>query len=67
MYGIISGIGQMRIQPEYAKVFSVKAADGKAYIIVKKDGKPYIKDPENNDIIPDGYSDIVYDLSLIHI
>lgn len=61
MYGIISGIGQMRIQPEYAKVFSVKAADGKDYIIVKKDGKTYIKDPENNDIIPDGYSDIVYD------
>lgn len=61
MYGIISGVGDMRILPEYSKVFAVQASDGKDYIIVKKDGKTYIKDPNNVDVIPRGYSDIVYD------
>lgn len=61
MYGIISGIGAMRIEPEYTKVFSVQASNGKDYIIVKREGKTYIKDPENNDFIPEGYSDVIYD------
>ena len=61
MYGIISGKGQMRILPENSRVFSVLAADGKDYIIVKRGGKTYIKDPDNNDIMTMGYSDIIYD------
>lgn len=61
MFGIINGVGQMRIQPENTKVFSVQAADGKDYVIVKRGGKTYIKDPENNDIMAQGYSDIIYD------
>ncbi|RYY70813.1 MAG: WG repeat-containing protein, partial [Chitinophagaceae bacterium] len=48
MYGIISTQGQMRIQPENTNVFGVKASNGKDYIIVKKDGKTYVKDFENN-------------------
>ena len=61
MFGIINGAGQMRIQPENTKIFSVQASDGKDYVIVKRGGKTYIKDPENNDIMPQGYSDIIYD------
>lgn len=61
MFGVSNGAGQMRILPENDKVFSVQAADGKDYVIVKRGGKTYVKDPENNDIISQGYSDIVYD------
>lgn len=61
MYGIISTQGQMRIQPENTHVFGVKASDGKDYIIVKRNGKTYVKDVNNNLVIPDGYADIVYD------
>ncbi len=61
MYGIASTQGQIRILPENTNVFAVQANDGKEYIIVKKDGKTYVKDMENKLVIPDGYSDIVYD------
>jgi hypothetical protein len=61
MFGIISGIGQMKIMPENTKVYSVKGADNKDYIIVKKEGKTYVKDLDNNLIISNGYSDIMYD------
>lgn len=61
MFGIINGMGQMRILPENSHIFSVQASDGKDYIIVKRGGKTYIKDPENNDVIAEGYSDIIYD------
>ena len=61
MFGVITGAGQMRIQPENTKVFSVQAANGKDYVIVKRAGKTYIKDPENNDIMATGYADIIYD------
>ena len=61
MYGIISTQGQVRIQPENSNVHGVKASDGKDYIIVKRDGKTYVKDVNNNLVIPDGYADIVYD------
>jgi WG containing repeat len=61
MFGVINGIGQMKIMPENNRIFSVKAADGKDYIIIKRGGKTFVKDPENNDIIADGFSDIIYD------
>ena len=61
MFGVINGMGQMRILPENSQVFSVQAADGKDYIIVKRGGKTFIKDPENNDVIAQGYADIIYD------
>ena len=61
MFGVLNGMGEMRILPENNHIFSVKAADGKDYIIVRKGGKTFVKDPENNDIIANGYSDIIYD------
>jgi hypothetical protein len=61
MYGVISGIGQMKIVPENTSVFPVRSSDGKEYIIVKKDGKTYVRDIDNNLVIPNGYADIVYD------
>ncbi len=61
MYGVTNGAGEMRIMPENDRVFSVQAADGKDYVIVKRGGKTYVKDPDNKDIISQGYSDIIYD------
>ena len=61
MYGIATTQGQIRILPENTNVFAVQANDGKEYIIVKKDGKTYVKNMDNKLVIPDGYNDIVYD------
>lgn len=61
MQGVISGLGQTKILPENTKVFSVRGADNKDYVIVKKDGKTYVKDIDNNFVISNGYSDIMYD------
>lgn len=37
------------------------APDGNDFIILTKAGKTFIKDSENNYLLPIGYSDIVYD------
>lgn len=61
MYGVINGIGQMKIVPENTSLIPVKSSNGKEYMIVKKDGKTYVRDIDNNLVIPNGYADIVYD------
>lgn len=61
MYGVISGMGQMKIMPDNSKIYFVQGADDKEYIIVKRNGKTYVKDADNNFVIADGYSDIIYD------
>lgn len=61
MFGVINGMGQMKIIPENVKLSSVRGAGNKDYIIVKKAGKSYVKDIDNNLIIADGYADIIYD------
>lgn len=61
MYGMINGIGQMKILPDNSKIFFVQGANDKEYIIVKRNGKTYVKDADNNFVIEDGYSDIIYD------
>lgn len=61
MNGIIKGNGVPDIIPEYSNLVMIKALDGIDYVIVKKDGKTYVKDINNNDIIPLGYADVTYD------
>jgi glucan-binding YG repeat protein len=61
MFGILNGMGQVKITPENTKVYSIKGPDKKDYIIVKKGGKTYVKDIDNNLIIANGYADITYD------
>lgn len=63
MYGVLNSLGQVKIVPENTRVFSVRGADNKDYIIIKKDGRTYVRDLDNNLIIANGYSDIVYDNS----
>lgn len=60
LYGVINSQGQVKIAPENTRVFSIRGAD-KDYVIVKKDGKTYVKDIDNNLIIPNGYADVLYD------
>jgi hypothetical protein len=61
LYGIAGTQGQVRILPDNSSISTVQLKDGKEYIIAKKDGKVYVKDMDNNLIIPNGYADIVYD------
>jgi hypothetical protein len=61
MYGVINTSGQVTITPENSRVLTIKGADNRDYVIVKKDGKTYVKDLDNNFIIDNGYSDIIYD------
>jgi len=61
MYGVMMTDGKMAIAPEYSNLVTVDGKDGKEYIIIQKEGKTYVKDITNRDIISTGYSDIVYD------
>jgi hypothetical protein len=59
--GIIKGDGITDITPDYSNLVMINGVDGKDYVIVQKDGKSYVKDINNNDIIPAGYADVTYD------
>ena len=61
MYGVASGEGKIAIAPEYTNMVTVNGPNGTEYVIIRKDGKTYVKDITNKDIIATGYSDIVYD------
>jgi len=61
MYGVMNGTGQVVIAPDYSRISTVQAADGKEYVIIQKGGRTYVKDINNNDIIAQGYADIIYD------
>jgi hypothetical protein len=61
MYGIVNGSGQVVINPDYSKLSTIRTRDGKDLVIVQKGGRTYVKDINNNDIISQGYADIVYD------
>ena len=61
MYGIINGTGTIDITPDYSNLSIINAYDNADYVIVKKDGKTYVKDLSNKDIISSGFSDITYD------
>ena len=60
-YGIMNANGQPGISTDYSTMTIVNGYDNKDYVIIKKDGKTYVKDMMNNDIISSGYNDIVYD------
>ncbi len=45
----------------YNNLMLVKGIDNKDYIIVQKDGNTYLKDINNNNIIPTGYANMSYD------
>lgn len=61
MFGIVMPDGKVAIAPEYTNLNVVNTTAGKEYVIIQKNGKTYVKDITNRDIISTGYSDIVYD------
>lgn len=61
MNGILNSNGQPDISPDYSNLSIVRGSDNIDYVILKKDGKTYVKDMANRDIIASGYSDIMYD------
>ncbi len=61
MKGIINGNGQSYILPDYSDLTMVRAINNTDYVIVKREGKTYVKDLTNNFIIGNGYNDITYD------
>jgi hypothetical protein len=60
-YGIMNANGMADINTDYSNITIVNGANNIDYVILKKDGKTYVKDMMNNDIISLGFSDIVYD------
>ena len=61
MFGVVMPDGKVSIAPEYSNLNIVKAGNGKEYVIIQKNGKTYVKDISNQDIISTGYTDIAYD------
>lgn len=61
MFGVVMPDGKVAIAPEYTNLNVVNGPGGKEYVIIQKNGKTYVKDISNQDIISTGYSDIVYD------
>ncbi|RZJ99983.1 MAG: hypothetical protein EOO43_25375 [Flavobacterium sp.] len=61
MKGIVMTNGTMGIEPVNSSLMPVTTNSGAEYVIVKKDGKTYVRDLRNKDLIAKGYSDIVYD------
>lgn len=61
MNGILNSNGQPDISPDYSNLSIVRGSDNTDYVILKRDGKTYVKDMANRDIITSGYSDIIYD------
>jgi hypothetical protein len=61
MHGIVNEDGSFSILPVYYSLVLLKSIDEKDLVIVKKNGKAYVKDLNNMDIIVAGYADIMYD------
>ena len=61
MNGVIAGNGQTLINPDNSNLIIINGTNKTDYVIVKHNGKTYVKDLKNNDIISTGYADISYD------
>lgn len=61
MYGIVAINGNVAIQPNNTRIMPVTTKSGDEYLIIQHEGKTYLRDMNNKDIIKQGYADIVYD------
>lgn len=60
-FGVVLTNGTMSIQPENTRLLNISTKSGTDYMIVQKDGKTYLRDFNNKEMIKNGYNDIVYD------
>ncbi len=61
MQGALLTNGTMAINPENSSLVPVFTSDGKEYMIVQRNGKTFVRDFSNKDLLPDGYTNIIYD------
>ena len=61
MNGVVSKNGQTLINTDNSNLVMINGVNQADYVIVKHNGKTYVKDLKNNDIISTGYADISYD------
>ncbi len=61
MTGLFSTKGESIVPAENTNLTVVNGNNNTQYVIVQHDGKTYVKDTKNNDIISKGYADIIYD------
>lgn len=61
LYGIATTLGQVRVIPDNVSLKAIDAQEGKEYFIVQNNGKTWVRDMDNNLVLPDGYNNIVYD------
>lgn len=61
MQGALLYNGNMAITPENSSMVPVYTTNGAEYMIVQRNGKTYVRDLSNKDLIANGYNNIVYD------
>lgn len=61
MTGLLSTSGTTLVEPVNTALTLANGSNNVSYVIVQHDGKTYVKDTQNNDIIKTGYANIVYD------
>ena len=61
MQGALLYNGTTAISPDNSSLLPVYTRDGTEYMIVQRNGKTYVRDLTNKDIIANGYNNIVYD------
>ncbi len=61
MFGVLLPNGKTSIEPVFANLTAVDGSDGNEYIILQKNGKTFVKDVNNRDIISSGFNAIEYD------
>ncbi len=61
MFGVVLPDGKVAIEPAYSNMRLVNGPDGHEFFLIQKEGKTYVKDLQNRDIISTGFADISYD------
>ena len=54
-------VGTSLINPENTRLAVIKGSDNKEYAIVQRGTRYYVRNMTNQDVIPEGYKEIIYD------
>lgn len=61
LQGVLLTNGTMAITPENTTLVPVYTTDGAEYMIMQRNGKTFVRDLNNKDLIANGYNNIIYD------